>query len=76
MICVRGSLRVAQSRFFKHQPIIASQIAQLRLDGVAHKTRENTEGFREIEVGDFVLPALTSDLVERRFKAAGDELFV
>ena len=46
------------------------------MNQVVHEACEDARRLGGVEVGDFVAPALASDLFERRFEAAGDELFV
>jgi len=56
--------------------IVAREAAEQRLHEVVDEPGENAGCFGGVEGGDFVAPAFAADLFERRFEAAGDELFV
>ena len=56
--------------------VLAGEAAEQRLDEVVDEAGEDARGLGGVEVLDLVPPPFAADLVERRFEAAGDELFV
>ena len=56
--------------------IIAREAAEQRLHQVVHEACEDAGRLGGVQVFDLVPPPFAADLFERRFEAAGDELFV